>query len=533
MEHVLPALRSTARVAAMGLLFILAGCALLDPYPTRPPRPWQGPNAPPTLPDALAYSSTAKENLRGMLKENAELRSSLGVGLIPLGAAALGLGVTGGSTVAVTVLGLTGASAYGIGTWLQNGPRERAYVLGYNAIQCAEDLSIPLSGDPTLRAAAEGALQQIDEHVTTADVAVAAVEREIRAGQASSTSVKLAEDSVSAARSTLATALAARTRGAALLQDTHQAGLRLVSAVDRVMGQVDELIQKNQTDISALLTIVGGLGNVYGGLTAVPATMRNEPSKVTQPRTEAQAGPRLPPTDAPLLDAVRALDIAVSAVAGDTRRLLDFVNPIVAGKPTKAIEICGVSEDALTTDLGVEPIAGLQFTRKKAESLTFKVTGGRKPFGATIASGATDAFSVSPIVPFERDFVVRYTGADAQSLPTILAMDGSGRTTAVPISFAADAADTNDEGTNLKSLPPDPVFQDLAPEDRTKLQRALCLSGDHIDGRWGPRTREKLVAYQATIPETADGVLTITQAKKLLDADDASVSQRCGLRDPS
>ena len=102
--------------------------------------------------------------------------SLLGVGLIPLGAAALGLGVTGASATAITVVGLTGAAGYAEGQWLDSTPRQRAYIAGYNAVNCALEAVAPLDLDDTTESRLTSGLAQIDSSATATETALAATQ---------------------------------------------------------------------------------------------------------------------------------------------------------------------------------------------------------------------------------------------------------------------------------------------------------------------------------------------------------------------
>src|SRR5262249_10201678 len=95
--------------------------------------------------EAWAEAERVKEAYRKALGNEAELQNWLGIGLIPLAAAAMGLGVSGGHTTQILALGLGGAAAFGTATWLSNRPRTAAYVAGYKAVTCAQQAVTPLA----------------------------------------------------------------------------------------------------------------------------------------------------------------------------------------------------------------------------------------------------------------------------------------------------------------------------------------------------------------------------------------------------
>src|SRR5574341_1289394 len=88
-------------VANLAVGTVLSGCSLVNPHVTwdRPPSGAQ------TLQDGIEYANRAKDKYKKAIGDQATLTNVMGLGLIPLGAAALGLGVTEGSGAAIAALG--------------------------------------------------------------------------------------------------------------------------------------------------------------------------------------------------------------------------------------------------------------------------------------------------------------------------------------------------------------------------------------------------------------------------------------------
>lgn len=83
--------RSAAAVLALLSISVIGGCAgVTNPYV----KPQDRPEAP-TLDRAIAYANGAKEDYQTALGNQEKLNTWLGIGLVPLGAATLGLAVTG------------------------------------------------------------------------------------------------------------------------------------------------------------------------------------------------------------------------------------------------------------------------------------------------------------------------------------------------------------------------------------------------------------------------------------------------------
>ena len=103
--------RAFRDLALLLCVTLLSACSLINPHVT-----WDRPATGHfILQDGIEYANRAKDQYKKAVGDQAVLTNLAGVGLIPLGAAALGLGITGGHRNAITALGLTGAA----------GPRHR------------------------------------------------------------------------------------------------------------------------------------------------------------------------------------------------------------------------------------------------------------------------------------------------------------------------------------------------------------------------------------------------------------------------
>ena len=134
--------RATIPVLMICCGLAVSGCSLLNPHVI-----WERPDATEvvTLQSAIKYANDAKDAYKTAIGEQAMLTSSLGLGLIPLSAAALGLGIANVDGNAITALGLTGAAAFSATTWVGSKPRQRVYIAGIKAMTCAVDAMIPLN----------------------------------------------------------------------------------------------------------------------------------------------------------------------------------------------------------------------------------------------------------------------------------------------------------------------------------------------------------------------------------------------------
>ena len=139
---------TTSSLRTLVMLIVVAiatpSCALFDPYVEPEAGLCLNSAENPTLAEAVTCAESWKDEYRGALSTQANTNSYVGVSLIVLSAAALGMGITGGHQDSIAWIGVTGAAAYGATNWLTSKPRERAYIAGLKAMSCASGVVQPL-----------------------------------------------------------------------------------------------------------------------------------------------------------------------------------------------------------------------------------------------------------------------------------------------------------------------------------------------------------------------------------------------------
>lgn len=119
-------------------LSLLPGCAFYRPdYP-------EFKDPPKTVEDVDKHAEDIKTEYRKFTDRLGVTGFSLGVVLIPVAAATLGLGIAGAATNTITSMGLSSATLYGLGQWTVNTDKMRVYKAGETALQCLKTTSKPL-----------------------------------------------------------------------------------------------------------------------------------------------------------------------------------------------------------------------------------------------------------------------------------------------------------------------------------------------------------------------------------------------------
>jgi hypothetical protein len=446
---------------------LTSGCALVNPHVR-----WTSPvdPVPKTITDGIRYADAAKDAYKGALGHQSKLASWLGIGLIPLGAAALGLGMTGGSPAAVTALGLAGAAGFGTGTWLQSRPNQRAWVAGYNATTCAVEAVRPLLYVEWNRDA-------IDKATTALDVAIAKLDTSLGKARAELLRVvaerstplddrrDLGRDRVAEAASLRTAAFEARRKAEQMVQEAATGGISLKEAVDRISGQVSAQLVEAGPDLQALAGIVRGLAGSYGQFVSVPESLRSK-----QAAGEAQGA-----SDATikainsLSQAVGELETAMLEVETATRRVADIVNNVTNRKLDRPLadqlSTCGVTEP-LVAALTLDPAGAIAFAGGKPASAARLIRGGAAPWLVEAQGDSVEGLSIKKGDLNSPAFVVQITAKTPEGEYPLLIADKTGQRMFAIVSVGSGAGAAGDTkvppNTGAVSSPLAPAAAELS-----------------------------------------------------------------------
>jgi hypothetical protein len=507
-------IRYFRNVVLAGAVVFMSGCALTNPHIEFEKRTALAAAASVEIGAAVTYAEQTKAAYRKALGQRAEFRNLLGVGLIPLMAATLALGIDGSHATEVLILGMTGAAAYGAGTWLDGKPVERAYIAGFNATTCAIDAIEPFriaKNDPDFGEFQAG-LQAIDSKIEHVDTQVGKIRDALSLMSADSLLVSRANADVDAALSVAANARTVRSNGVSLRREINLTGSRLVAAVDRITGEVDMAVHQSQADLQALASIIGGLGQAYGKFTAVPESLKSAKDVKGAPNGLEQAGESLTLRTGETINLFAELQVLhnhVAALASTSRKVGDFVNVVAGSKPAEALKRCGVDPDEIAGDIAVDPEGPIEFQVNAKSSVGRVIIGGRSPYRAMLVGNAPGITVIQPEL-FGPVFVVQSADGLVKGEYSLMVADGSGRRKTVLIRVA-----------NREALSLEDVVKTLTEAEVRRLQRAVCAS---VDGKWGSESTLRYRAYkQQVAPEKSNADFV----KELLAQADEEIEKRC------
>lgn len=403
---------------------------------------------------AMQYADVAKAKYRRAIGNQSRLMRYLGATLIPFGAAAGGIGATGGSAAAVVALLTATGGGIAEGAWLTSKPEQRAWAAGHNAITCAQSAVEPLR----LITAAPGAenvmldglvrdvrvaLRELDGAVVPARQGLAAT-RSI----ADATITTAAEQSLANAEATRQAANEALTNAERVRQEAARIPSQLIDTVDNIGGQIAVALTDQGPDVQALARLISGLAQGYGQFVQVPtkATGIKEAVPTGQAGVEDE---RL----RGLTEAFRNLELKRLGLDRASRTLADRVNAIAATKPLDRLQACGVNTEKLAAPFTIVPAGPLQITAGKPITAGFAIQGGSPPFAVNLEGTNTDGLTVQHRDPMRPSFIVQVTDKTTQNTSAVVQVsDRSGRDQFLEISVAAPAAGGAGAGSGQEDI---------------------------------------------------------------------------------
>jgi predicted nucleic acid-binding Zn-ribbon protein len=497
------------QIAVLLFSFVFfTACTLVDPFVTRGIRPGQPKRADgqpvPTssrsgtvsLDEAFDYAANIKDAYRGALRDQALLQSWLGIGLIPLTAAAIGVGARGHSPDAVLGMGLAGASAFGIGTWLYSKPYQLAWIAGIKAVTCAEDavtVFLPLK-DRTIEAdvkALSGQIEKVERQVAAVDELITELAKPENQSLAVNKLVAEASTEVTKAKSLIASAETDYRSGVDLQLQVSTAGERLRIAIDKITDVVDEIIVNQLRDPQALGNIISGLGTSFKTFTTVPEALK---AKGEKPLT-AQAGLSAADMYDKLERELTTLRQESARLAEMRRRLTALVSIAATSAPLKALEGCGLKPSDVVLPITTDPPGPIALAKSATQGLA--ITGGVPPYHVTV-TGPSDTVKAAYVgLPTSSLFNVS-AAKDAQPGTYSLGIvDKDGRAKAIQLIVSDKEAEAKNEVIDSGVQPPKPLQKasfDVFAND-VKGKSVSVAGGDPM-----------LEAGKAVVPVTVESV---------------------------
>lgn len=428
------------------------------------------------------------EYISGM-GEQAELTSLTGLGLIPLTALTIGFAASGDSASKISDFALGSASVYSLSAWLSSPERTRIYALGHQAMQCAEQVSMPFLVNAGLNKELETNKLGLNDYVGDLNSILSAAE--VSFVQAKQSSIK---SEFEAAKIEASEVLQ---NAAALDIKFKQAPGALIVNAQRINSAVNLSLTNSIQSLSALPSILNGMGELYS----------NNKASFTgfMPVTE-ESGSDLDAQGLGQIDARATIDFEeqLNNVKNAIKHLKYFVSSMTPLPATATLESCGVDTSKLVGGLTVNP-THLEFSSSKITH-SISTNGGSETY---VYEASEKLFEVNQNTPFGGVFSIKLKSEPQDNGNYFIKIkDSTGRAIDVPIAIKKATAKTvNNEATISGSQEncalSDSLQADEAElcfnEDKTKAIQQALNSIDSIsikdDGDYGEDTRKALLAF--------------------------------------
>jgi hypothetical protein len=381
---------------------LTSGCALINPHVT-----WPRPDPPVALDRAIKYANDGREAYKKGVATYSTVPNVLAMGLIPLGAGAIGAAFGGAHSQTIGYLALAGAGAFGLGQWFNNPLRQEVYIAGMNGITCAVEAVLPLKIDKAglsmgldhmrkYGAEAEGHAREVARLIAEIDAGVQTPQ-----SQAAARSLASAKEVLARAQQTLAD-------GYVLLDLHERAGELLTTKIGEIDTLVTRQLKNTQADVDSLRLLVQGLGQSVRTLIPVSGKTAELLGAGAKKEFEVQAGTpeevrqeeRRTKLSEQLDARTKDMNIAVGQLSIEASRVNAIVDGAVRSKPSETLKKCGVDEVELTFTL--DPPTGLTLPRGKIASIT--AVGGKTPFSSRLEPQPAQGVSIVPPVGSDRTF---------------------------------------------------------------------------------------------------------------------------------
>ena len=443
---------SSVRFIAVAIsVIVLTSCSLLNPHVKwDTPKGDNGEVIPAskfTIDKGIEYAENAKTAYKDALANESYLTSFLGIGLIPIAATALGLGMTGHHPTAVTVLGLTAASGYAVGTLLSRKPNQRAWVAGYNATSCTIDAVLPLLYIEKNKDNIKNKVTALDKAISDVEGGIGKTRRQLlMVGDKPPPQlidIKIfAEQRIAEAEKLLSDSRETRRAAEKMLQDEETAGEALVQAVDRISGLVSQQIIENAPDITTLGSIIGGLAQSYGQFVSVPEGLRPAPpiagkAQSTIPLKDDEKN-KIEQKDENLRGAIGELQAQIIILQGVATIVANIINAVASSKPIDTLKACGAKVEQIAQLLTVEPSGRIEFQAGKGATAGRVIKGGSAPYSVSL-QGDSEGPVVRQTEPFGPAFTVQTTNNTPAKEYSIYISDKAGQRIFIPVDVKSGA----------------------------------------------------------------------------------------------
>lgn len=492
-----------------------------------------------TLEEAVSYAVETRDEYYCAISEHTLFNRTIGIVIVGAAAAALAIGVTGGSTDVIAGLGTGGAGLFGMHQVLYSANRPKIYAEGAKAIGCTlaafagvraadasrlEPTRDPL--DPTRER--PSVLDHLAAQIDDLGLALAAIPPNFEDPEQE---IPRATQVLEAGRATLA-------RGREARALVRSAGVRLYDAVESVRAQINSALLSNEPDVAQLVSGLSKTLPAYAGM----ITGR----EIALPVGEQEVHADLDDKSRARLDDLRRKAALVEA----TSREVESIIASIGAAPTAAqVEACGINATDSGLNFRADPTTVVIDTSAADQTAEVIASGGKAPYHAQWA-GEIPGSEVT-LHPVDHD-----RGSRNQGIITITATQGAAGNYELRVTDEGNGRGTvlvtirstggQRSGGGSTGTPPTPIDPDIAALQKALIDRD-CLPATGVggqtnaDGHLGPLTEAALKKLMATVGDQEtdfdtlfkkNGQFKPVEAQKYVD-DAKAAGIKCAAAPPS
>ncbi len=460
------------------LLCVLASCmAVVDPYVEPKDDLFRETKS---LTNAVKYAEDTRGVYYQAIREHTGFNRAVGSTLIGSTAAALVLGITNGSSDAITGLGVGGAGLYSLRNWLHGRPKLLAYQAGIDALTCTLTVFGPVRAiDST------GFDRDLDMKMTTLRNALPDLKTKLDIAKK-----KRGDESPDVVRAGIifSNAEAALEKGGTVKTLRKRAAVTLYDAVHLIRSKVTKALTESEPDVASLVATLSKTIPIQAGL--ITGQPLDAPGELTTKLSDHILNP---------------LRDAADAVKEQTAVIEQMLIGLDTGPDSEQIEACS-QIDATSAGLTfrVDPASSVHISAATPDRLTkIYLSGGVPPYSARWI-GQTPGVDVS-LQPVNHD----YGSADDAEVEITVTAQAKRETYTLSLKDSGRG-----RATLLVHI--EPKFEPKESNEVSQVQQRLvdmgCLAQTrkdgktNIDGDFGRRTRAAIAAFSKVNEDNKEAI---------------------------
>ena len=343
--------------------------------------------------EAIIYADKVVDNMYDKLDNKAIFTSIINNTLIPIAASTLGLGLTGASTQLLTGMSIGGATLYSIGAVNTNKAFDAIYIKGINGVICTKRVALAYKMPDNDFLQLKTLMAELDYYIILSRLCI-----DVFSNQPPSDDLKKVIDSSNKSIDSATTFAGDAYKS---IYSSSLQGNNIVVAVDSIIQQVNDYVQKNQTTVDQSMLIAQNIGKVaanFKQINSVPAVQTSALLMAYNAKVENRVAVEN-------YGAIKALGVKDETIGQTLANSLSHIEvltkqiSLILAKFSK-IEIsadlkgCGITVDDIAVNLKILPSDKVSIKKGGHVISRISVSGGKWPYTVILTNSRPN----SPVI---------------------------------------------------------------------------------------------------------------------------------------